>query len=96
MAWSISHTDEAIQYAADQIQKLPRRKLQEAAIGWKAELRERGQLRGRGFNVRRIPRDILADFLTDHALELGRCSTGGHSLYVDPEGWITVPFGPEE
>jgi hypothetical protein len=96
MAWSISHTTEALVYADAQIRALPASKLREAAIGWKSELRESGELRGRGFNVRKLPVDALADFVAEHALgERGRCSSGGWELYVDPDGFITVPFGPD-
>lgn len=96
MSWSISHTDEGLAYADAALRALPRRKLQDAAIGWKAELREIGEPVP-NFNVRRIPIDALADFVAEHALgEHGRCSNGGHDLYVDPEGWITVPFGPQD
>lgn len=97
MPWSLSHTPDAYQYADARLRELPRRALQDAAIGWKAELRERGELKGRGFNVRTVPFDVLADFVEEHALgEHGRCTNGGHELYVDPDGFITVPFGPDD
>jgi hypothetical protein len=93
MSWPLSHTDEAYAAADRNLRKLPRRKLQDAAMGWKAELRELGELRGRGLNVRRVPFDILADFVSEHALgEYGRCSNGGWELYVSPDGWARVPF----
>lgn len=102
MAWGLSHTAEAYQYAAERIAELTRRKLQDAAIGWKAALREYAAEQGEPaprftFDVRKLPRDILVDFVVEHALgEHGSCSNGGWELYVDPEGWITVPFGPED
>lgn len=96
MSWPLSHTAEGYAYAADRIAELPRRTLEAAAIGWKAELREAGELRGRGFNVRRVSRDALADFVTEHAMsERGRSTNGGHELFVDPDGHTLVPFGPE-
>jgi hypothetical protein len=96
MSWSLSHTVDAYAYADARLRELPRRALQDAAMAWKSELREAGELRGRGFNVRRVPIDILADFVSENALsERGRCSNGGRALYVDPEGWVTVPFGPD-
>ena len=96
MAWPLSHTAEAYAYAGARIRELPRRQLQDAAISWKDVLREAGELTGRGFNVRRVPLAILVDFVSEQALsERGSCSNGGWELYVDPEGFITVPFGPE-
>lgn len=97
MSWPLSHTADAYEYASYALRALSRRKLQDAAIGWKAELRKRGELSGYGFNVRTVPFDSLADFVEEHALgEYGRCSNGGHELYVDPDGFITVPFGPDD
>ena len=67
MAWSLSHTIEAYAYADARLRELPRRQLQDAAMAWKAELRESGELKGRGFNVRRVPYDALADWVSDQA-----------------------------
>lgn len=97
MSWPLSHTAEGYAYAANRIAELPRRTLQDAAIGWKRGLKEAGELKWRGFNVRRVPHDALVDFVTEHALsDRGRCTNGGWELYVDPDGYILVPFSPEE
>ena len=93
MAWSLSHTVEAYQYAADQIGKLPRRTLESVAADWKREL---GIPRSR-FSVRRLDRETLTAFVQDHALsERGTCTNGGNALNVDPEGYVTVPMGPND
>lgn len=94
MAWGLSHTVEAYEYADAQIRKLPRRVLEDCARAWRDEL----ELPRRGFNPRKWDRDTLADWVSEKALDpdLGSCSNGGWALYVDPEGWTTVPFGPED
>ena len=97
MAWPISHTSEALAYAADRIAGLPLRTLRECAVGWKRDVREAGALRGRGFNVRKLDRDALIAFVQEHALgDRGSCMNGGGRLYCDPDGYVTVPFGPDE
>lgn len=97
MAWSLSHTSKALAYAADRIAALPLRTLRECAVGWKNDLRGAGALKGRGFNVRKLDRDALVAFVTEHALgDHGSTTNGGGRLYVDPDGYVTVPFGPDE
>ena len=94
MSWPISHTDDALVFAAQEIAKLNRKTLEIAAVSWKNELRSH-KVRVPRFNVRQVVREVLLDFVTTHALgEFGRCSHGGWMLYVDAEGWIQVPFGP--
>jgi hypothetical protein len=93
MAWPISHTVEAIHNAANNIAKLPRKQLEIAAVSWKKELRQRG-IKAPRFNVRKLDRESLSNFVTECALsEFGSCTNGGFQLYVDAEGWIQVPFG---
>lgn len=97
MSWSLSHTQEAYAAADTNLRKLPKCKLIEAARGWLDEERERAREEGgcvpRRINWRKVPTDAIADYVSERALgEGGRCSNGGHELYVDPEGWITVPF----
>lgn len=54
-------------------------------------------MKGRGFNVRKLDRDTLVAFVTENALgDHGSCMNGGGRLYVDPDGYVTVPFGPED
>ena len=97
MSWPLSHTADGLAHAARMIDTLPVKSLREAAVGWKADMRERGTLRGRGFNVKRLAREDLVAWVTEQALgEHGRCSNGGQYLYVDPEGWITVPLCGDE
>lgn len=92
--WSLSHTVQAYEYADAQIRKLPRRVLEDCARSWRVEL----ELPRRGFNPRKWDYDTLADWVSSAALDEshGRCSSGGWELYVDPEGYTTVPFGPSD
>lgn len=93
MAWPLSHTVEAYQYASDRIAELPRRTLESVAADWKRKL---GVPRSR-FSVRKLDRETLIGFVQEHALsERGTSTNGGHALNVDFEGFVTVPFGPEE
>lgn len=93
MAWTLSHTIEAYQYASDQIAALPRRTLESVAADWKREL----NIPRSKFSVRKLDRDTLVGFVQEHALgKHGTSTSGGHALNVDPEGYVTVPFSPEE
>ena len=67
MAWGLSHTAEAYANADANIRRLPLRTLRDCAISWKQYLRAEG-LKPYNFNVRKLDRESLADYVSEHAL----------------------------
>lgn len=108
MTWSWSHTKEAYEYAYSRVFELDHLTLAEVAAEWR--MKSIGLPIRKGFapDLRKeqwerykveylaMPKDIVAEYVWDHMREAANCSNGGWRAYVDPEGWVTVPFGPEE
>jgi hypothetical protein len=86
MAWEWSHTEEAYDYAREQLGKRPRKELMEIGKEWKSKLHIRLALTP-------MSDDCLADWIWEQASGYGAgrtCSNGGGELWMCPEGCHTV------
>ena len=94
--WEWSHTQEAYAFAEEQLRNLPRRELLALVSEWNYHFRENSKRKLCLKFARKLPDDILADWIWEQASswEHGRtCSNGGHELYLDPQGYRTVDLG---
>lgn len=107
MAWSWSHTEKAYDYAERQVREiLDRERLDEAAACWAATTFPEGDSWDTAFDIAvyekekpryaAMPRAEVAEYVWDRMCEAATCDNGGWNAWVDPEGFITVPFGPPE
>ena len=87
MTWEWSHTDDAYDYAREELYGMTSALLIEIAKEWQ------DKLESHTFNPEELSNDVLADWIWEQAssYEHGRnCSNGGHKLYLDPAGYYTV------
>ena len=85
MAWSWCHTVEALEYARDRVLDMTDNEV-ERAIGFvKAESPD--YMDGAPY----CEREALWEYAESHRT----CSNGGWDCYIDKQGYVTVPFGPE-
>jgi len=88
--WEWSHTNEAYDYAREQLGTLPRETLLEIAESW-VETLDLDMAAYDGF--KHYHNEALSGWIWEQAssYEHGRnCSNGGHRLYLDPQGWHKV------
>lgn len=105
MAWSWSHSNEAYAYAQQKVQELPLEILQIIYAEWIAHRPDEGpeHFNQRAYKkalreAKKLPGDVLADFIWEKAEERATCTNGGWEAWVCPFGCgpHMVPFGPEE
>lgn len=111
MAWSWSHTQEAYDYAEQQIRAQPREWLEVVFAEWRAQQGKRGQQsddnnlfnerkynRALAYAKQHMSRQQLADYIWKKAEELRTCTNGGWQAYACPYGCgpHLVRFSPEE
>ena len=96
MAWEWSHTQEAYDEAREILGTWDRHDLIYAIIEDETEDFEGNGLEDfrlkRVMELTELPTDILADHAWSIAETNRTCSNGGHELYVDRNGWYTIPL----
>lgn len=98
MTWEWSHTEDAYAYAQEQLDKLERDRLLDIVECWNdyfaGEADDAVELALD--NPRDLTNDTLREWIWEQAShwEHGRnCSSGGHELYLDHDGYHTVDLG---
>lgn len=102
MAWSWSHTNEAYQYAREQVAAQERDWLETVYAEWKASHGD-DNLNEEAYKehlekAKQLPDDILADFIWEKMEEQATCTNGGWEAWCCPFGCgcHMVPFSEEE
>lgn len=101
MAWSWSHTNEAYEAVRQNISEQERHWLEVVYSEWCAyqdaespnDFNEEIYEQSRS-EAKKLPDDVLADFIWEKTQELATCTNGGHKAYCCPFGCIChqLPF----
>lgn len=102
MVWPLSHTPEAVANADDRIHALPRGTLVEIYGEWLAAYNDDGEFDSQAFDEAKynaalahaesLADDVLADYISERAIDHGLTTNGGHFLYACPSGCHLVSF----
>ncbi len=107
MAWSWSHTHEAYENARNNLERLPREKLEVIYAEWLAaegdihfcpRLNDRRYLKALHGRAKQKTTEELVEFIWEKASEFATCTNGGWQAYMCPFGCgcHMVSFSPEE
>ncbi len=98
MAWSWSHSDEALENAYQNCCNLPREALLTTFVEWRVWSAKQNDEDERDAELKaqqmaeKLPNETLADVVWEFASMQQTCDNGGHNAWIDPEGFQTVPF----
>ena len=104
MAWSWSHTQDAYENACENVHNNDREWLEVAFAEWhacKSPSEDSEKFNQRKYNTalrraKRLPTDVLADYIWERMSEYATCTNGGFEAYACPYGCHLVSFGHEE
>ena len=104
MAWEWSHTTEAYVNACDNVHNRDRDWLMVVYAEWEAKsdpnrvangFSQRKYKRALG-HAKKLPNDVLADYIWEKMEEQRLCTNGGHNAWACPWGCHLVSFDHEE
>lgn len=104
MAWSWSHTAEAYENACENVHNRDRAWLEVVYAEWHAcqsPSEDSEEFNQRKYNTalrraKKLPTDVLADYIWERMSEYATCTNGGYEAYACPYGCHLVSFDHEE